>query len=936
MIKYLLLFITIIFFTFAGRSIDPMHKIQGYDNFGAIYDVIEHKANNTIIIASEKGVFTYTGRVLKQITTTANETFHKLEIADQIVYALSFDNKIFQLTGDSLTLTNDLSKHQSFNSFHIDKKKIYASTPNEILIASTNSDSTITTSINDDRYNLGWIKIDGNLYFCTHQSKDIQLFNYNEELIYTIPFSKKIQKTFFTDGVNYLIAQNGIYTFNTKTKSIDMLVQLPEILESVKVYDLKTADRNSIFIAHNNGISIVSLEDQKWTHYFEQTTVHSILKDSYNNLWLGTKFEGLIQVPSLAIFQNTIATLFQEKDRVSEVVKHGNLLIYGTSLGKVIFHNTLTNSSEVIYLENNGEVQSMFTKGDMLYLYCDKLYEINILNKRVLQTITTHSTKSIYVDENIYCATAGDFQNISNQTKTNEGYWHNCIYYDSSSQQFYVGTKSGVSVFQKNDIQIIKQLTPPNKTKIISIHKIRDTIYFFSDIGRVYDETFKLKNQYPIQSVKGITVLDKHSFLIFNKSEVIYAYDDGKKHFSVNFISKLTEKESIINIVPEGDDLFIITDIKVYIIKNYHSFFFTDLNQTIQLNVSLDAAVVNPHKVNLDYDNKGLIFSINSNQDLSFFTNYDIFYRVGNNGKPVQIEPDQDNKYVLNLEFIPEGHTPLKFFLKSNNGAILDFREIDIHVKSPFWKTIWFYILIFASVVIILIIYQSRRVTKMRIENLKTLQQERIKTRLVRSELTAIRSQMNPHFVFNTLSTIQLKIAKKEGDLAFKMVQKFSSLMRGVLNYSQSEVITLKQEINILRHYLDLEQERFEDEIEIVIEIEDTIDLNDYLIPSLITQPIVENSLQHGLRHKEGHKKIAISISKTDEMNYVVEISDNGIGIANANKINKENNQNQSFAMSAMRKRIKYINSLEEINVRLETTSTSKGTTTQIFVKNYD
>ena len=156
--------------------------------------------------------------------------------------------------------------------------------------------------------------------------------------------------------------------------------------------------------------------------------------------------------------------------------------------------------------------------------------------------------------------------------------------------------------------------------------------------------------------------------------------------------------------------------------------------------------------------------------------------------------------------------------------------------------------------------------------------------------------------------------------------------MRGVLSHSQVEMISLKQELDILKNYIELEQARFEDSVKVTYTIDKQMDLSDYLIPSLITQPIVENSLQHGLRHKTGEKKLEIKIYKLNEITFCIEIEDNGIGIDAANAINKENRQKKSFAIMALKRRINFINSLGDYFIELTVNSNAHGTKTIIRI----
>src|SRR5436190_2199682 len=148
------------------------------------------------------------------------------------------------------------------------------------------------------------------------------------------------------------------------------------------------------------------------------------------------------------------------------------------------------------------------------------------------------------------------------------------------------------------------------------------------------------------------------------------------------------------------------------------------------------------------------------------------------------------------------------------------------------------------------------------IETENTLQQKNIEMysiseQLSKAKLEALRSQMNPHFIFNSLNAIQECILTNKVDAAYEYLSKFSKLQRMVLNNSEKELIPLSSEVEMLRLYLSLESLRFSESFSYDIDTAGITDTDEIMIPSLITQPFVENAIWHGLRNKEGDKKLA-------------------------------------------------------------------------------
>ena len=144
-------------------------------------------------------------------------------------------------------------------------------------------------------------------------------------------------------------------------------------------------------------------------------------------------------------------------------------------------------------------------------------------------------------------------------------------------------------------------------------------------------------------------------------------------------------------------------------------------------------------------------------------------------------------------------------------------------------------------------------------------------------EMQALRAQMNPHFIFNCLSSIKLFILKNESEPAADYLTKFSKLIRMVLNNSKKTSISLEEELEMLRLYLDLEKLRFKNSFEYKISFPDQLDTKAVVIPPLILQPIAENAIWHGLMHKEGPGTLEINFD-LDDKHLNCYLTDNGVG----------------------------------------------------------
>jgi len=178
-------------------------------------------------------------------------------------------------------------------------------------------------------------------------------------------------------------------------------------------------------------------------------------------------------------------------------------------------------------------------------------------------------------------------------------------------------------------------------------------------------------------------------------------------------------------------------------------------------------------------------------------------------------------------------------------------------------------------------------------------------------ELTfsALRSQMNPHFIFNALNTIQGFVYFNDKKRASGYLVKFSQLIRKILDNSNKQTISLGEEIEILQLYTEIEKARFGDTFNVSMNIDPVLDRDLILIPPMLIQPFVENSIKHGIFHQSGDKLLRITISKIEDQEVIeVVIDDNGIGRERSKEINKSRLGHHSFATAANEKRIDLIN----------------------------
>mgnify|MGYP006076273881 FL=1 len=262
---------------------------------------------------------------------------------------------------------------------------------------------------------------------------------------------------------------------------------------------------------------------------------------------------------------------------------------------------------------------------------------------------------------------------------------------------------------------------------------------------------------------------------------------------------------------------------------------------------------------------------------------------------------------------------------------------ITFSITPPIYTSFWFlFAIIFLVIAILLLItFFSFQKSQRR----KTLFEEG-KKKVLLSELHALRSQMNPHFIFNTLSSIQSFITKNNSREAVNYLSKFSKLMRGTLENTQKQKIPIKDEIETLELYMDLEKLRLNNKFDYQIIIDKKIDVQFEEIPPMLIQPYIENAIWHGISHKEGKGIIKICFILENENLLKCEIIDDGVGRKKASEIKnaqRHQEKNKSFGMSITKDRLEIINSLKDskLNVNvvdLDDNNTPSGTKIEIFI----
>ncbi len=314
----------------------------------------------------------------------------------------------------------------------------------------------------------------------------------------------------------------------------------------------------------------------------------------------------------------------------------------------------------------------------------------------------------------------------------------------------------------------------------------------------------------------------------------------------------------------------------------------------------------------LDTKHKKVLYTKNNN--ISFNFGLIDYYGQEDNHYYYQLLPVQKKWQAIrskNLNF--NSLNPKKYTFKIkviNSYGQVQKAAFDFEILPLWWQKDWAKLLrVFLLLSTIFSIGYWTRRKELNKQRQKLLAQKQ----MAEFELHALRSQMNPHFVFNSLNAIQYYINDENFDKSEAYLVKFSRLIRMIFEFSRKKTIRLNQEIKLLKSYLNLEKMRFGDNFEYCVEIDPELKINQIEIPTLLLQPIVENAVNHGIFHKKGKGIICLDFKYIDDNTFKVVIKDDGVGVKKSAQINSASlKKHQSRSTQILKERIKLLNLSEK------------------------
>lgn len=710
-----------------------------------------------------------------------------------------------------------------------------------------------------------------------------------------------------------------------------------------------TQHENLLYIVLNKGIYTYNIETDEWQPFLDLPKATSILIDQEKNVWVSTMGEGILKYSNLEIstgkeiinklsdepikfvngFKNQSLYIANSKNEIIELLKRKELykpdLIDLRFLETNKFGEVFYGGSNAIY--KNGWAFSKFGFKSMS-LYKDSLaivssFGTNFLNKNKLTSL----------------------RNFDNKQRTDlSGRMYAILLLKG---KFYSGNQQGLFWGKptKNELNPICLDENNESISVKGIKQSNDGLIWVATEG---NGVYVLKNDEVIRHFdKELLDANIHSIKTDEKNRVWIATRNG-----VNLIESVGENftvsafnsfhglpdDYINDIYCYDDELYVATD---------EGLVQVNINQLNKTNFQLPPPIhINSIKIlksTWELADKDTFHILEYNENTVNFEYSGISYK--SNGKvryeyrllpsvPAWLQTNNDNLTFNNLK--PEKYTFEVRTIDAIGNVSTMPAQVQFEIKKHYSEKLWFRMLILLSVFLILLYLVLRYLKQRRVQ---AEEQSRIEKLISELRLKSLQSQLNPHFIFNSLNAIQQFINIENKKSANDYLSKFARLMRLYLNGSDSQFITLNQELEVLKLYCSLEHLRFAEKFRYDIYIDPAIKLDEYLVPAMLLQPHVENAIRHGLIPNNNINNFLRINIKNGNNNVICEIIDNGIGRRRSLELKgKANSDHRSMGNKISKERLEMIRALklayisEQIIDMQDDLGQSMGTKVEILI----
>lgn len=711
-----------------------------------------------------------------------------------------------------------------------------------------------------------------------------------------------------------------------------------------RIASLMNDDSHTVFQATHDGVYMNDSVTGKIVGWLAPGKIcNRVFIDREKNIWISTHTDGVLLLPNKDI--STIS-VNQPNDNIIYLHKKGNTVFAGGTHGNLytLENNKIKQYNLDYYIQfaNNqdqiNKINWIEPASDALILGSDDFILKYYPNKKkhdfskvdVIKSMSTIGTDSILV------ATGRRTVLMNSRTlKILDTIWpHRSYSGHKSGNAYYIGTPGGLlKVTPGQPMVPMQNIYPDLQALVNNIHKEPDGSFWMSTTG---NGVIRMRNDSIIQIFNAANGLlsDNCKSLFLDQKFVWVGTEKGLNRIDRLFPSAPIVKYTIEDGLAANDIHSILSDSgKLYLgTAGKISIFDTSVIKRPSIcNLILLSMEGGKRALNADslptlrYNENSLRFEFTG---LSFRSSKNITYYYRLNG----FSDTWDSTLNTTLEFLalPPGDYKLEIFARNKFGINSKTIIAPFIITPPFWNTWWFRILVGAILVAIVWWIVLRRI---RLEQVKSITQNRINE----LEQLALRSQMNPHFIFNCLNSIQNFLLQNNFEKTNEYLTSFAHLIRQTLDNSSRSAISIDSEARYLSSYLELESMRFGHSFVYEIEVDPAIDGGNTYIPTMILQPYVENSIRHGLRYRQdGVKNVSVHFKKRGNT-LVCLVEDNGIGRKKASELKSFMHvEYQSKGMTLTAERIAALNRRQDIPITVDVIDLEEdgnATGTQVIVR---
>jgi len=719
-----------------------------------------------------------------------------------------------------------------------------------------------------------------------------------------------------------MIYVNSMTTVSSLSIGSDKTIEFPNksYLKHIRV---TTLDRHTVATLSRYGATVYSLDKPDSIQYFlPSIPVSGIIKDSEGSWWFSTLGKGLYRLSSANVENLKIRQDNVEGSAVTCLTRYKESVLAGSYLQFTQQLSAKTGKPDGNNIEFPRRYNAVFTmctlKNDRLLIAGAAFIWQLTPEFKLEKSIDDFVVKLLFADHKRLLAGTNknvmeiDPYSYPTRLVVTDTIWHSrptALY--ANNDTIYIGTLNGLyRLLPDKTVQFLGEKIPLLRGRIAAVTQDSNYVVWVATYGR---GIAGWKNGQIIKQITdkdGLTssicraIFLDHNVLWVGTDKGLNKIDLTKPGYPIkkyttgdglatNIINVLYVNEGKVFIgTPEGVTFF---DEQKMSSQSRCDLTFTDITVSGQTYYPADMPSLIPHaKNNLQFNYVGI----------SYKSAGDIRYRYRLLGLDSNWKETRET--FLSYPTLPSGDYQLQVQAINKFDVVSKMITTSFTINKLLWERTWFRLLlgvVFLAVVNLLVWIIVRRIRR------REQEKTSINKRIGDLEQLARKAQMNPHFIFNSLNSIQQYVMDADITGANKFISGFSRLIRQTLDFSSKPEISLEQELDYLSNYLELEKTRLENAFGWSVSVAADVNTAEYHIPPMILQPFVENSVRHGLRFRRDRNGI-VSIHIKRENNYLVcVLEDNGIGRKAALKLKSVNViEYQSKGMSLTAERIAMLN----------------------------